>query len=227
MEAQTVYRLSSSALFHRQPVFPLSCSFLLPFRFNYDHPHGTYLSLSLPGRVSLRADFPVALVPSKNYALWKVNIRFTWDQFGTLAPPMRATRGSRACVCWTRADFLPCEKRAAAREHERSRSGRNWRLRARMGVPRGRAKLIAVSTVRPIDRRWLAAGTVLTRFSETEQRIRSRFNDCSTLFCKRQIAFVQNFIVDYSEWISSPGVDFKLIRWMTHRVVIRIIFGDL
>ena len=91
------------------------------------------------------------------------------------------------CVYAVFFSTLPFPPRCRACARTPVHNGRNWRLAARMGVPRGRAKLIAVGTVSPIDRRWFAADRVPTRFSEREWKVCSRFSDwwCARYFFHR------------------------------------------
>lgn len=65
---------------------------------------------------------------------------------------------------------FPFESVLLTRRHHCSQRERNWRLRARMGVPRGRAKLIAVGTVTPIDRRWLTVNHVYRHASRKQNK---------------------------------------------------------
>lgn len=102
--------------------------------------------------------------PSKNYALWEVNIRFTRDlnvPAACAGPPSTAHR-ARGPVRL----FFHRRKRVCSRAAAPFAAQRNWRLRVRMGVPRGRAKLIAVGTVNTIDRRRACGAAVYQPFAE-------------------------------------------------------------
>lgn len=114
--------------------------------------------------------------PSENYALSEVNIRFT-----------RIEQNANAYVRWV------CEYVLSlffsgfsllclsymyiyyfySRVSKLLTTNGNWRLRAWMGVPRGRVKLIAAGTVSLIDRRRLAEVRIRSS-SPTRERERER-----------------------------------------------------
>jgi len=148
-------------------------TFLFTFRF-FRTPSRWFFLADFLSRFLLTVlrQFP----PSENYALSEVNIRFT-----------RIEQNVNAYVRWV------CEYVLSlffsgfsllclsymyiyyfySRVSKLLTTNGNWRLRAWMGVPRGRVKLIAAGTVSLIDRRRLAEVRIRSS-SPTRERERER-----------------------------------------------------